>query len=222
MSVEFILNAEPRADQGKGASRRLRRAGKVPAVLYGGGKNPESLALLHQELKHQLNNEAFYSHILKLNIGDRQEQVILKDLQRHPYKPSVLHLDLQRVTADEQIRVHVPLHFINQNSAPGVKEQGGVVSHLMIDVEIACLPKDLPEFIEVDLANLSMGESIHLSELKLPEGVEIVQLIHGAESDMPVVSIHHARTAASEEEEAEAAEGAAVAPAAAPRAGGEG
>lgn len=206
MSVEFVLNAEPREERGKNASRRLRREGRVPAVLYGGGQAPEGLSLEQSQIKQQLNNEAFYSHILQINIGSRQEQAILRDLQRHPFKPLALHLDLQRVTADEEIRVHVPLHFIHENIARGVKEQGGVISHLMIDVEVSCLPNDLPEFIEVDVANLGIGESIHLSELKLPAGVEIVPLAQGPEYDVPVVSIHHARTAAAEEE-AEAAEG---------------
>lgn len=207
MTVEFTLNAEPRAHLGKRASRRLRRTGQVPAVLYGGGQPPESLYFPHNELLQQLNNEAFYSHILKVNIGDRQEQAILKALQRHPYKPAVLHMDLQRISADAEIRVRVPLHFVHENVARGVKEQGGVISHLMIDVEIACLPRDLPEYIEVDVANLGMGESVHLSDLKLPEGVQIVQLIQGEEYDVPVVSIHHARTAADEEEAEERPEG---------------
>lgn len=206
MSVDFVLNAEPREGRGKNASRRLRREGRVPAVLYGGGQAPESLSLEQAQIKQQLGNEAFYSHILQINIGSRQEQAILRDLQRHPFKPLALHMDLQRVTADQEIRVHVPLHFVKESSARGVKEQGGVVSHLMIDVEVSCLPGNLPEFIEVDVANLGMGESIHLSELKLPAGVEIVQLAQGSEYDVPVVSIHHARTAAAEEE-AEGEEG---------------
>ena len=201
MSVAFELNAEPRNDVGKGASRRLRRQGRLPAVLYGANKDPETLSLEQREVLRQLGNEAFYSHILQVKIGPRTEQAILRDLQRHPYKPIILHVDLQRVTADAKIRVHVPLHFINEDIAPGVKLQSGVVSHMRIDVEIACLPKDLPEFIEVDLANLNMGESISLSELKLPDGVEIVELAHGAEYDAPVVSIHGQKAAAPEEEE---------------------
>ena len=197
MSVAFELNAEPRPDVGKGASRRLRRQGKVPAVLYGGDKAPEALTLLQREILYQLDNEAFYSHVLQVNIGARKEQAILRDLQRHPYKPTILHLDLQRITADEKVRVHVPLHFINEDSAPGVKQQGGAISRLRIEVEVSCLPKDLPEFIEVDLADLRIGEAIQLSQLKLPAGVEIVEL--SPEHDVPVVSIHGQRVAAEEE-----------------------
>lgn len=212
MSVAFELIAESRQGVGKGASRRLRRAGRVPAVLYGGNKAPESLSFDHNEIVKQLQHEGFYSHILSITVGSRKESAILKDLQRHPYKPAILHLDLQRVSADEKIRVHVPLHFINEQTAKGVKQEGGVVSHLLIDVEVACLPKDLPEFIEVDLSELGLGESIHLSELKLPEGVEVVALSHGAEYDVPVVNIHHARRAAEEAGEGEAGAAAPSAP----------
>ncbi len=191
MSVAFELNAEPRHAVGKGASRRLRRQGRVPAVLYGADKASETLSFVQYDILHQLGNEAFYSHILQVNIGSRREQAILRDLQRHPYKPMILHMDLQRVTADEKVRVHVPLHFINEDIAPGVKQQGGAISHFRIEVEVSCLPGDLPEFIEVNLAELPMGEAIHLSQLKLPAGVEIVEL--SAEHDVPVVSIHGQR-----------------------------
>jgi large subunit ribosomal protein L25 len=193
MSIRFELNAEPRADAGKGASRRLRRQGKVPAVLYGGGRDPESLTLTQHELQRRLEQEAFYSHILQVRIGDRVEAAILRDLQRHPYKPFILHLDLQRVKADEKVRVHVPLHFTNEETSRGIRLQGGSASHHRIEVEIACLPADLPEFIEVDLTDLGVGETIHLSQLKLPAGVEIPELTHGAEADALVVSIHGAR-----------------------------
>jgi large subunit ribosomal protein L25 len=198
MSVAFELNAEPRHDMGKGASRRLRRQGRVPAVLYGADKAPETLSFVQHDVLHQLGNEAFYSHILQVNIGSRKEQAILRDLQRHPYKPMILHMDLQRVTADEKVRVHVPLHFINEDIAPGVKQQSGAISHFRIEVEVSCLPKDLPEFIEVDLVELPMGEAIHLSQLKLPAGVEIVEL--SAEHDVPVVSIHGQRAEVEEKE----------------------
>jgi large subunit ribosomal protein L25 len=190
MSVDYVLQAEPRDVSGKGASRRLRRAGKVPAILYGGVQAPEMLSLSHNELLKDLENEAFYSHILNVTVGSRTQRAILKDLQRHPFKPGILHVDLQRVSADEKIRVHVPLHFINQETAQGVKQQGGTISHHLIDVEVVCLPKDLPEFIDVDLVGLGLGESIHLSELKLPAGVEIPQIAHGSEYDVTVVSIH--------------------------------
>ncbi len=205
MSVEFELSAESRDGQGKGASRRLRRQGRLPAVIYGGGAEPQSISLEHREVAHQLKHEGFYSHILTVKLDGTDQQVVLRDLQRHPYKPQIMHMDLQRVTADEELTVRVPLHFVNESTAVGVKEQGGVVSHLMIDVEIACLPRHLPEFIEVDLAQLGMGESIHLSELKLPEGVSIPVLSHGEEYDQPVVNIHHARKV--EEEEGEEGEG---------------
>jgi large subunit ribosomal protein L25 len=203
MSVAFELHAEPRQNLGKGASRRLRRQGRLPAVLYGGGKDPETLDFEHNKILQELHNEAFYSQILDIKIGSRTERAVLRDLQRHPFKPTLLHLDLQRVTADEKVRVHVPLHFLNQETSRGVKLQGGTISHLKIEVEIACLPANLPEFIEVDLAELEIGESIYLSQLKLPEGVEIVELSAGAEYDVPVVSIHGRRSAAAEEAEGE-------------------
>ncbi len=193
MSITFELKAEPRSDLGKGASRRLRRAGQVPAILYGGGQDPQPLVLNHLDVLNQLKNDAVYSHVLTLKVGDRVESAVLRDLQRHPFKPTILHLDFLRVSADRKLRVHVPLHFVNAETAPGVKQQGGVVSHALIDIEIACLPKDLPEFIEVDLNGLGLGEAIHLSGVKLPDGVE--QAIHVAldsESDVIVVSIHHA------------------------------
>ena len=204
MNDSFELKAEPRQDVGTGASRRLRRQGKLPAVLYGGDKAPENLALVQNEIMHQLENEAFYSHVLQVNIGGtRKEQAILRDLQRHPYKPTILHMDLQRIKADEKVRVHVPLRFLNEENAPGVKQQGGSITRFRIEVEASCLPKDLPEFIEVDLLNLHMGEAIHLSELKLPAGVEIVDLT--PEHDEPVVSIHGYK-APTEVEEAGAVE----------------
>jgi large subunit ribosomal protein L25 len=206
MSAEFVLYAEPRDVSGKGASRRLRRAGKVPAILYGAGREPEMLMLTHNELLKDLENEAFYSHILSVNLESRTELAILKDLQRHPFKPAILHVDLQRVSADEKIRVHVPLHFINQETSPGVKQQGGAVSHHLIDVEVVCLPKDLPEFIEVDIAGLELGDSIHLSDLRLPEGVEIPQLAQGLEQDVTVVSIHGRKSGGEGEEGDEQAE----------------
>jgi len=198
MNATFELNAEPRQDVGKGASRRLRRQGKLPAVIYGGDRAPEALTLVQHEVMRQLDNEAFYSHVLQVNIGARKEQAILRDLQRHPYKPMILHIDLQRIKADEKVRVHVPLHFLNEEDAHGVKQQGGTITRFRIEVEVACLPKDLPEFIEVDLVNLQMGEAIHLSELKLPAGVEIVDLT--PEHDAPVVSIHGYKTPTEEAE----------------------
>ena len=193
MSITFELKAEPRSDLGKGASRRLRRAGQVPAILYGGGQEPQPLVLNHLDVLNQLKNDAVYSHVLTLKVGDRVESAVLRDLQRHPFKPTILHLDFLRVSADRKLRVHVPLHFVNAETAPGVKQQGGVVSHALIDIEIACLPKDLPEFIEVDLNGLGLGEAIHLSGVKLPEGVELAtHVAPDSENDVIVVSIHHA------------------------------
>lgn len=200
----FVLEAEARNDLGKGASRRLRRAGKVPAILYGAGKEPTSLALDQNDLLHKLENEAFFSHILTVKIGSAEESAIVKDLQRHPSKPILLHMDLQRVSASEKIRVHVPLHFVNEETSPGVRG-GGLVTHNMTEVEVACLPKDLPEYLEVDLAGLELDSIFHMSDIKLPSGVEIVELTHGAGHDQPVASIHLSRAA--KEGEGEAAEG---------------
>jgi large subunit ribosomal protein L25 len=193
MSVMFELKAEPRGDLGKGASRRLRRAGKVPAILYGGGQDPQPLVLTHLDVLNQLQNEAVYSHVLTLNLGDRTESVVLRDLQRHPFKPTILHLDFLRVSADRKLRVHVPLHFVNEEISRGVKQQGGMVSRALIDIEIACLPRDLPEFIEVDIVNLGMGEALHLTQIPLPPGVELAdKIVPGSDQDAIVVNIHHA------------------------------
>lgn len=190
MAMDFELVAEPRSDQGKGASRRLRHAGKVPAVIYGGGKDAQSLTLDHNALLRHLEHEAFYSHILTVKIGTEEAKAVLRDLHRHPSKPRILHLDLQRVSPMEKIRMRVPLHFTNADIAPGVKQSGGIVSHLMNDIEIVCLGKDLPEFIGVDLSEVKLNETVHLSDLKLPQGVA---LAHGAERARPVVNIHMPR-----------------------------
>ncbi len=215
MKTSFELAAEFRNDQGKGASRRLRRTGKVPAILYGAKGEPRALSLDHAKLILMLDNERFYSTILSLKVAGQTETAVLKDLQRHPYKNVVLHVDLQRVVENEKIRIKVPLHFLNEATSVGVKQQGGVVSHLRNDIEVQCLPKDLPEFIEVDVAALELGQLIHLSELKLPEGVELPELIHG--HDAGVVSIHGAR-AEEVAPVAAATEAAAATPAAAPAA----
>ncbi len=204
MSESFVLEAEPRTDLGKGASRRLRRAGKIPAVLYGGDQEPVALQLDHDKLLHQLENEAFYSSILTLRLGGKEEQAILKDLQRLPGKPRLLHADFQRVKADEKIRVHVPLHFVNEDTAPGVKA-GGIATHLLVEVEVSCLPANLPEFIEVDLGGLELDQTLHLSDIVLPEGVELVELAHGEGHDQAVVTIHLPRGAREAGEEGEAA-----------------
>ena len=208
MKVSFELDAEVRNDLGKGASRRLRRRGKLPAILYGGGEAPLPLQLDHDAVMHKLEHEAFYSHILTVRVDGQEVKAVLKDLQRHPYKPAVLHMDLQRISETEKLRMHVPLHFVGEDVAPGVKQQGGIISHLVTEVEITCLPKHLPEYIEVDVSNLKVNESLHLSDLALPEGVELVELMQGPEHDLPVVSIHLPRGAVEEsEEESPAGEG---------------
>jgi len=192
--TDFVLTAELRNDMGKGASRRLRRAGKVPAIMYGAGKEPTSISLNHNELVHQAESEAFFSHILTIKLGGKDESAIIKDMQRHPGRPLIMHIDLQRVSATEKIRVHVPLHFINEETAPGVRE-GGMVSHSVTEVEVQCLPKNLPEFIEIDLGNLELNGIIHLSDIPLPSGVELVELLHGESHDQAVASIHLPRAA---------------------------
>lgn len=185
MKIEVI--AKKRDVQGKGASRRLRHAGVVPAVVYGGKADAVSIELDHNSIYHQLRMEAFHASILTLNLDGKTEPVLLRDVQMHAFKPIVLHVDFQRVPADQKLHTKVPLHFINADIAPGVKLTGGTVSHILNEVEVACLPKDLPEFIEVDLKDLTAGHSIHLSDLKLPKGVEIVA--HGKAAEQAVASI---------------------------------
>ena len=201
MATSFELNAESRNDMGKGAIRRLRRAGKVPGIIYGGDSAPQNLTVGHNELLRRLEDEAFYSHILTINIDGKAEQAVLRDLQRHPSKPIVMHLDLQRVKAGQSLRMHVPLHFLGEQECNGVKNQGGIVSHNRVEVEVECLPKDLPEFIAVDASQLNIGDSIHLSQLTLPAGVTLVELLNfdnlseeeRHEIDQPVLAIHHPR-----------------------------
>ena len=204
--VDFSLNANARNDLGKGASRRLRRnADLVPAIVYGGDKAPQNIALAARELKKALENEAFYSHVIKLSIDGKKEDVLLQALQRHPAKPLIMHADFLRVVAGHEVTVHVPLHFINEDSCVGVKKSGGVISHTMTDVEVNCLPKDLPEFIEVDMAGVDLNQIVHLSDLKLPKGVSIPFLAQGPDHDLPVANVHAARVAAADD--APAAEG---------------
>jgi large subunit ribosomal protein L25 len=216
MKTSFELDAEFREMQGKGASRRLRHDGKVPAILYGGHVGARALTLSHQKLALMLDNERFYSTILNLKVGDQTQAAILKDVQRHPYKNAIVHVDFQRVEENEKIRISIPLHFKGAAVSPGVKSQGGIVSHMRNDVVVLCLPKDLPEFIEVDISGLSLNESIHLSQLKVPEGVTLVEI---AKEDAAVVAIHSPRAEEPEPTAAAAAaapaEGAAAAPAAA-------
>jgi len=212
MKTSFELAAEFRDAEGKGASRRLRRVNKVPAILYGGHREPRALALDHTKLMLMLENERFYSTIINIRVGDVTQAAVLKDVQRHPAKNAVLHVDLQRVLENEKIRISIPLHFQGAAGSPGVKA-GGLVSHLRNEIEVSCLPKDLPEYVNVDLSGLGMNQMLYLADLQVPEGVEILELSHGRNS--PVVSIHHARAEEVETPAAEAAAGAAAAPAAA-------
>ena len=200
MKDVFIVKAQSRTDTGKGASRRLRHAGLVPGIVYGAHQDPEMVSLVHSDLVQHLDHEAFYSHILTLKIDGKSEQVIIKDLQRHPGKPFVMHADFLRVSAKEKLRTQVPLHFVGEEAAPGVKA-GGVVSRLVTEAEVSCLPGDLPEFIEVDISGLEMGGAVMLSELVLPKGVELPALAQDEPQDMQVVSIHAPQTGADEEEE---------------------
>jgi large subunit ribosomal protein L25 len=188
MRESFVVNAELRTDQGKGASRRLRRTGKIPAIIYGGKDAAQSLVLSHHEMNKHLETEAFYSHILTLKFDGKEHQAVLKDIQRHPSEPVLMHFDFQRVFADVAIRMAVPLHFKGGEQCPGVKADGGVVEHHLSQVEVECLPKDLPEFIEVDLSKMALNEAVHLSHLKLPAGVSLVELKHG--KDPSVAAVH--------------------------------
>lgn len=216
MSVELKLNAESRADTGKGASRRLRRAKLVPGIVYGAGKDPKMIQVSAFELARLMETEAFYSQIVDLMVDGKKQQTVLKDMQRHPFKDRVLHVDFQRVKAGEKLHVSVPVHFLNEETCKGLKA-GGVLHRDMNEVAIIALPKDLPEYLEVDIAELGVGEAIHLSQVSVPAGVELEAFAHGGDAhdhDLPVVSIVQPRAARAEEAEGE--EGAeAEAPAAA-------
>ncbi|MEX0915437.1 MAG: 50S ribosomal protein L25/general stress protein Ctc [Wenzhouxiangellaceae bacterium] len=188
-SKTYEVPAELREDVGKGASRRLRRQKKVPAVVYGESRDPVALTLEHDYILHALDQEAFHASILELKVADgRKQKVILRDLQRHPFKPTIMHVDFQRISEDHELRIEVPLHFVNEEISSAGKQSGVVVSYLVTEIEIAALPKDLPEYIEVDLAGLEPGERVMLSELKLPEGVSIPALEHGDDYDTALVN----------------------------------
>jgi large subunit ribosomal protein L25 len=207
MRISFTFGADIRETQGKGASRRLRHAGKVPAVLYGGHQAAQALILDQQNLLTMIDDERFYSSIVQLKIGDKTQEAIIKDIQMHPARNVVVHVDLQRVSENERIRIHLPIHFKGESISPGVKTQGGVVSHMRADVEVSCLPKDLPEFLELDLSGMSLNDTKFLADIPLPAGVVIPELTR---KNAPVVSIHSPRA---EEPEPTAAEAAAAAPA---------
>ena len=192
MSSLFEFVAERREQSGKAAASTARRQGKVPAVIYGGVGKPEMLLLNHNDVLKHLDHEAVYSHVLDVKIDGKTEQVVLKDIQRHPSKLQIVHMDFLRVSKNEKIRVNVPLHCINEDVSVGVK-QGGVVTHNMVDIEVSCLPGDLPEFIEVDLAKVGLGESVHLSDIKMPAGTECVTLAQAGDHNLSVVSIAAAK-----------------------------
>jgi large subunit ribosomal protein L25 len=199
MSDQFEINAEARDDMGKGASRRLRRlANQIPAIIYGAGQDAKALTLVSKDLEKALENEAFYSHVITINIGDSQEKAILKDLQRHPAKNRVMHADFLRIDEKVAIKVHVPIHFINEDISIGVKTEGGIVQHQVTDIEVQCLPANIPAFIEVDMADVEIGRILHLSDVALPEGVTSVALALGDDHDLAIASINAPRTASDE------------------------
>jgi len=202
MSGDFTISATSRADSGKGASRRLRRLeNKIPAIVYGAGKETQQISVEFKDLVKALENEAFYSHVLTLEIDGAAEQVVLKDLQRHPAKTIPTHADFLRVDTTHKLIMHVPLHFTNEDKCAGVKQHGGTIAHQLSEVEVVCLAKDLPEYIEVDLASAEIGTIIHLSDLTLPAGVELKALQLGADHDLPVVSVNAPRGGSSDEAE---------------------
>jgi large subunit ribosomal protein L25 len=205
-SQHFVINAQTRETSGRSASRCLRRQEKLPGIIYGAKKDPQTLTFDHNEILHALEHEAFYSSIIEIKIdGNNTQKAVIKDLQRHAYKPKLMHIDFLRVDENTEIHIHVPLHYVGTCTA--VEEEGGVINHLMNEVEVVCLPKDLPEYIEVDISNLKLDETIHLSQLKIPAGVQLAELIHG--NDAGVANVHIPR-ASKEDEAADAAEAAAA------------
>ena len=197
---EFTLVAESRGDTGKGASRRLRKSEIVPAIVYGAKKAALSIQLKHSDVLKSSSQESFYSQILDLSIDGKVERVVLKDMQRHPYKPFVMHMDFQRVDESAALTIRIPVHFLNEEDCIGVKQEGGVIARLMTEIEITCLPKDLPESIEVDVANLSVGDAVHLADLVLPDGVEITSMTSGGDGAAAIVQVATPRMVEEEEE----------------------
>ena len=204
MSEEFNLIAEMRDDQGKGASRRLRRQGMVPAVIYGAGRDPRNLMFDHNKVLRQLEDPSFYSSILNVKVGEKSRAAIVKDIQRHPSKKQIIHIDLQRIVEDEQIKMQIPIHYLGEEDAVGVKIGGGTVTKIMTELEISCLPKDLPEFLEVDISELELDQMLNVSDISLPEGVEISDIIK--EQDQAIVSIQEIKEIIEEEIEDEDSE----------------
>ncbi len=205
MSTENIVNAEIRTDRGKGASRRLRRDGKLPGIVYGAGDEPISLTLDHNKMVQNTDSESFYSQILTLDVEGKSMRVIVRDLHRHPYKRLLMHIDFMRVSENELIQISVPLHYMGEEDCVGVKLGGGIINHVETEVLVSCLPKDLPEFIEVDLSQLNIGESVHLSDLIFPEGVTSVDLSHGEDHDKGLASVHLARVSTEDDEDSDTA-----------------
>ncbi|MDT8283502.1 MAG: 50S ribosomal protein L25/general stress protein Ctc [Gammaproteobacteria bacterium] len=198
MSIE--LNATLREDQGKGASRRLRYAKQLPAIIYGSDKDPVMISLLQKDVQHELRNEDFYSQVLTLNVGGASEKVLIRDVQHHPYKIDVMHMDFIRVDANRLVHVFSQLHFIGEDESPGIKTEGGVINHVITEVELECLPGNIPSHIEVDLSDMHVGDVIHLTDLKLPEGVSVLALKQGEEHDTAVVGMHARKVAVEVEE----------------------
>jgi len=198
--MKIEISASPRTLQGTSASRRLRHAGKVPGIVYGGEMDAVSIELDHKDMFYKLKNEAFHASVLTLDIGGKKEQVLLRDYQMHSFKPLVMHIDFQRVSQTEKIHMRVPLHFVNAELSPGVKLAHGIANHVMTEADVSCLAKDLPEFIQVDLGHLQAGHSVHLSEIKLPKGVEFVDLHHGDDRAVATIVVPRgAKEAAAEE-----------------------
>jgi large subunit ribosomal protein L25 len=206
MSESFTVVAEARADAGKGASRRLRRlGGKIPAVIYGAEKPAQSLTLIRKDFEHMLENEACFSSILEVQVGGESQNAIIKDIQRHPAKGFPMHADFLRVRMDQAIKVNVPLHFLNEEQCAGVKLEGGMIQKQATDIEIQCLPKDLPEFIEVDMLEVELGQIVHLTDITLPEGVTSTALEVGEDHDLAIASVVAPRGSKEEEEEVDEA-----------------
>ena len=206
MSDLFELDAELREDKGKGASRRLRRlADLVPAIIYGGDRDPQPLTLIRKDLEKALENEAFFSHVLTIKVGSKTQKAILKDLQRHPAKDRVMHADFLRVDDNTAVKVNVPIHFVNEEKCHGVKMEGGIIQHQVTDIEVSCLPGDIPEYIEVDMIDVNVGDIVHLSDITLPEGVTSVALALGEDHDLAVASVIAPRGGSDADEDVEAA-----------------